>query len=55
MQSSSRAVQGCNLSYPLSFCNLYAGVSGDANGDLTGDPGPLAKKVCTRLLHLGWR
>jgi hypothetical protein len=50
----SGATVGCDLSYPLSFGNLYAGVNGYTNGDLTGDPGPLAKKVCKRLLQLKW-
>jgi hypothetical protein len=46
--------EGCFLSYPLSFGNLYATVDGYTNGDLVGDPGPLATKVCAKLKKLGW-
>lgn len=45
---------GCYLSYPLSFGNLDANVVGYTNGDLNGDAGPLAAKVCARLKELGW-
>lgn len=45
----------CYLSYPLSFGNLYAGVTGYTNGDLVGDPGTPAKKVCKRLMQLRWQ
>ena len=45
---------GCGLSYPLSYGNLNAYVSGYTNGDINGDAGPLAKKVCAKLLTLGW-
>ena len=50
----SGQTDGCYLSYPLQFGNIYAGVNGYTNGDLTGDPGPLAKKVCKKLATLGW-
>jgi hypothetical protein len=45
---------GCGLSYPLSFGNLHAYVYGYTNSDTLGDAGPLAAKVCARLLTLGW-
>jgi hypothetical protein len=45
---------GCGLSYPLSFGNLHAYVYGYTNSDTLGDAGPLAAKVCAKLLTLGW-
>jgi len=44
----------CGLSYPLQFGSLYATVSTYTNGDLLGDPGPVGRQVCAKLLTLGW-
>jgi hypothetical protein len=46
---------GCELTWPMDIGRLNATVFGYSSGDLTGDAGPEAKSVCTKMISLGWK